>query len=54
MHETPQPTRIEVIARGVMFHEEHVLLCQNCKHGYYYLPGGHVEPGEAAAAKHIC
>ncbi len=26
-----------------------VLLCRNVKHGYYYLPGGHVEFGESAA-----
>ena len=26
-----------------------VLLCRNVKHGYYYLPGGHVEFGEGAA-----
>ncbi len=40
---------IEVIARGVMFHVERVLLCKNVKHGYFYLPGGHVELGETAA-----
>lgn len=44
-----QPTKIEVIARGIMFHEKHILLCRNRKHGYCYLPGGHVEPGESAA-----
>ncbi len=26
-----------------------MLVCQNVKHGYCYLPGGHVEPGESAA-----
>lgn len=44
-----QPTKIEVIARGIMFHKKHILLCRNRKHGYGYLPGGHVEPGESAA-----
>jgi 8-oxo-dGTP diphosphatase len=39
--------RIEVIARVVVFHGEHVLMCKNKKHGYLYLPGGHVEPGES-------
>jgi 8-oxo-dGTP pyrophosphatase MutT (NUDIX family) len=48
--QSSQPTRIEVIARGIMFHGERVLLCQNRKHGYFYLPGGHVESGETAAA----
>ncbi|MFO0835184.1 MAG: NUDIX domain-containing protein [Phycisphaerales bacterium] len=27
-----------------------VLLCKNIKHGYYFLPGGHVEFGETAEA----
>ena len=40
---------IELIARGVFVRGGAVLLCQNVKHGYYYLPGGHVEFGEAAA-----
>lgn len=42
--------QIEVIARGVLIRGNRVLLCQNRKHGYYYLPGGHVEFGESAAA----
>jgi 8-oxo-dGTP diphosphatase len=41
---------IELIARGVLLQGSTVLLCQNAKHGYWYLPGGHVEFGEAAAA----
>ena len=40
---------IELIARGCLVHGSKVLLCQNLKHGYYYLPGGHVEIGESAA-----
>lgn len=40
---------IEVIARGVLVDGAgRVLACVNRKHGYGYLPGGHVEFGEAA------
>jgi ADP-ribose pyrophosphatase YjhB (NUDIX family) len=41
---------IEFIARGVLVHNGRVLLCRNPKHGYLFLPGGHVEFGESAAA----
>ena len=41
---------IEFIARGVFVRAGQVLLCQSIKHKYYYLPGGHVEFGESAAA----
>ncbi len=41
---------IEVIARGCLVEGSCVLLCRNVKHGYLYLPGGHVEFGESAAA----
>lgn len=41
---------IEVIARGVLIRGQSVLLCENVKHGYFYLPGGHVEFSESAAA----
>lgn len=39
-----------MIARGVLLHGGAVLVCENLKHGYVYLPGGHVEFGESAAA----
>lgn len=42
-------TPIEVIARALIRGPRGVLVCQNLKRGYYYLPGGHVEFGEAAA-----
>lgn len=41
---------IELIARGLVKNRSgHVLLCKHNKGDYYYLPGGHVEPGERAA-----
>jgi ADP-ribose pyrophosphatase YjhB (NUDIX family) len=43
------PHRIEIIARGVAIENDRVLLCRSVSGGYSYLPGGHVEPGEAAA-----
>lgn len=51
MPDSPSTT-IEIIARGVSFRDGRVLLCRNVEHGHCYLPGGHVEPGEAAA--HAC
>ena len=41
---------IEVIARALLLEGSMVLLCQNRRHGYYFLPGGHVEFGEPAAS----
>lgn len=40
---------IELIARGVLVRAGNVLLCRSSA-GYCYLPGGHVEYGESAAA----
>ncbi|MEL7472367.1 MAG: NUDIX domain-containing protein [Planctomycetota bacterium] len=40
---------IELIARGVTASRGRVLLCRNIERDYHYLPGGHVEFGEAAA-----
>jgi ADP-ribose pyrophosphatase YjhB (NUDIX family) len=41
---------IEVIARALIRRGQEILVCRNTKHGYFYLPGGHVEFGEPAAA----
>lgn len=41
---------IETIARGLILSGNRVLLCRNRKHGYHYLPGGHIEFGEPARA----
>lgn len=40
---------IEILARALITSRGRVLLCQNRKHAYSYLPGGHVEFGEPAA-----
>lgn len=45
-----QPGQVEVIARGIWVDRGRVLVCRSLGHGYCYLPGGHVEPGETAAA----
>ena len=44
------PNHVELIARGILLQGSRVLLCQEKKHGYRYLPGGHVEVTESAAA----
>ncbi len=49
MPPTHPPTHIEFIARALIVCRRHVLLCRSVKKDYFYLPGGHVEPGEAAA-----
>lgn len=44
------PRRIEIIARALIHVDGMTLLCRNVGGGYLYFPGGHVEPGEPAAA----
>ncbi|VAX40239.1 hypothetical protein MNBD_PLANCTO03-256 [hydrothermal vent metagenome] len=43
------PKDIEFIARGLATNRSRLLVCRNRKHGYCYLPGGHIDPGERAA-----
>jgi 8-oxo-dGTP diphosphatase len=45
----PTP-HIEVIARGLLVESGRTLVCRNIKHGFCYLPGGHVEFGESSEA----
>ncbi|MDX2115589.1 MAG: NUDIX domain-containing protein [Planctomycetota bacterium] len=40
---------VEFLARGVLLRGSSILACRNLKHGYLYLPGGHVEFGESAS-----
>jgi ADP-ribose pyrophosphatase YjhB (NUDIX family) len=44
-----RPKRIEILARGIAIRGGKILLCRNRGADYWYLPGGHVEPGESAA-----
>lgn len=46
---TKHPKQIEILARGISIRDGKILLCKNKKSNYWYLPGGHVEPGETAA-----
>ena len=39
-------TKIELIARGIIINDGKILLCDNLKKGYYFLPGGQIEEGE--------
>ena len=43
-------THTEFISRGLIRTGDHILVCRNVKHGYCYLPGGHIEFAEPAAA----
>jgi 8-oxo-dGTP diphosphatase len=47
---TRQRDQIELISRGLLRDSDSVLLCRSIKHGYCYLPGGHVDFGESARA----
>lgn len=40
----------EIIARGVCIQESKILLAYFREKGYFFLPGGHVEPGESVTA----
>ncbi len=46
----PSTPHIEFIVRGLIIHWGHCLVCWNPKGDYGYLPGGHIESGEPAAA----
>ncbi len=39
---------IEVIARGLLIKENHLLVCQKVNTNYIFLPGGHIEFYETA------
>ena len=41
---------IELIARALYARDGKLLVCRSVKGGYSYLPGGHIEFGESAAA----
>lgn len=45
-----KPPHIEVIARALILYRNRLLVCRNLAAGYCYLPGGHIEFGESAAA----
>jgi 8-oxo-dGTP diphosphatase len=45
----PKP-HIELIARALLIQHGRILLCRSIAGDYYYLPGGHVDFGEPAAA----
>lgn len=40
----------ELIVRGVLVHDDNLLLTRNRKKGHVYLPGGHIEFAESAHA----
>lgn len=44
----PAPNSIELIARVLWQERGRALLCRNKGRDYWFLPGGHIEPGESA------
>ena len=43
------PSEIELIVRAVVAEDSRLLLAQSTGETWYFLPGGHVEPGERVA-----
>lgn len=43
------PLEIEFIARALILHHSHVLMCRSISGNYLYLPGGHIEFAESAS-----
>jgi 8-oxo-dGTP pyrophosphatase MutT (NUDIX family) len=43
-----QPDHIEILARALIIRDGSILCCKDLEHAYFYLPGGHVEPGETS------
>jgi len=41
-------SHIHLIARGLLLHEDNVILCRVKDAKWFFLPGGHVEDGESA------
>ncbi len=48
-HPMAHKNQSELIARGLILHQSHALMCRNTKSNFYYLPGGHIEFAEPAA-----
>lgn len=45
----PTPNHIELIARALILHESHALMCRSIAGNYLYLPGGHIDFAEPAS-----
>ncbi|MGJ8636896.1 MAG: NUDIX domain-containing protein [Phycisphaerales bacterium] len=44
----PAPQQTEFIARALILHHSHVLMCRSVSGNYLYLPGGHINFAEPA------
>lgn len=49
MSKPAQKNQIEFIARALILHQSHVLMCKPTKANYLYLPGGHIDFAEPAS-----
>jgi len=45
----PTPNHIELIARALILHDSHALMCRSIAGNYLYLPGGHIDFAEPAS-----
>ena len=46
---TPSLNQIEFIARALILHDSHALMCRSIAGDYLYLPGGHIDFAEPAS-----